>query len=159
MLIDSAPRIELKPPNRPTIVAAPANSANAPPIALKPRPICSQLIEPSFLRFSEISSNVLDMIRIEVAPATEFNPENFCKITAAPTSSDRAPPIEVRPRWIVFQLIEPNFLRLVDISSSVDASINIEVAPNTEPKPENCCRITAAPTNSDSAPPIAVRPR
>ena len=98
ILIDAAPRIELNPPNRPTIVAAPANSANAPPIALRPRPICSQLIEPSFLRFSEISSNVLDIIRIEVAPATEFNPENLCKITAAPTSSARAPPIAVRPR-------------------------------------------------------------
>ena len=56
--IEVPPRIAPKPPKLPTADAAVPNSANAPPIPVSPLAICSQPIEPSFLMFSEISSNV-----------------------------------------------------------------------------------------------------
>ena len=95
--IPVAPRSEPNPPTALRMLNDAVNSPNAPPIAANPCPISSHDKEPSFFKFSEISSSDCTATRIPVPPRSDPKPPTALRALRATVNSPSAPPIAAKP--------------------------------------------------------------
>ena len=148
-MLDTPPNFPRRPNNKP-------NSPRAMPIAVRPRVISSQDIEPNFLRPSANLSNACTAISKPKIPVKDFILPTFPRIAITATNSPRATPIAVRPRVISSQDIEPNLTRAsaIFLQLSANAIIAMLVLRDTLVLPI----ILRPNANSTSAPPSPTRP-
>ena len=132
-------------------------SLNAPPIAVSPRPISSQFIEPKSLRPAARVSRLCTAINNAALPKIDLKPPTFPSTAITATNSARAPPIAVSPRPISSQDIFPNFERASAIFLQLSANANIATLFDNE-TPLDLLIILIAIENSSNAIPIPKSP-